>query len=571
MTNIVEHKIVRFTWELVRHTYLVDLESEIEIRQVGISPSHENRLLDPPYPFTPFFEIEIDQIQKNGKTVFSFRNICPVQINQKPAWNILNSLTTTGSSRVTKRFQSQDGETETRWLYTDDFFLISLSSGDRHDLSMLLSLILGKLNMIALSIQSGRRIRSEFENQQKYRAAMSTMFSEGVDGAFRDVPVYQQHGGMTDNLIDVSAALRSSEFHDLNNFVASEDSAPVMNPVGQTRSGPAPSGDTPAVSTLAQDPVVEITETSSPSGEIIPEVTTPGTLQDQSALTEELPVPETGAVTEEIPEDRMQEVPVLETGAVTEEIPEDRMQEVPVPETGAVTEEIPEDRMQEVPVPETGAVTEEIPEDRMQEVPVPETGAVTDELPKSEGRPEIIPETVALPAGISGDNPEAEPVPEENAPVPFFPASRLCRGCGAQISGTAKFCNSCGTETSSAPMAESIPAGKSCGSCGAQISSMTKFCGSCGTAVNAVPLAERALPEKSCSSCGFGISSTTKFCGSCGAAVSPAPPTECAPVSPRITANTGDDTSPTGSESAAGQVVILKTIEELKDLSWLTD
>jgi hypothetical protein len=197
MTHIVEHKSFRYTWELVRHTYLVDSESGIEIRQVEISPSHENRMVDPPYPLTPFFEIEIDQIQKNGKTVFSLRNICPVEINQKPDWNLLNSLIKTGSPRVTRRFQSQDGETETRWLYTDDFFLISLSSGDRHDLSMLLSLILGKLNMIAVSIQSGRRILSEIENQETYRTAMSTMFSDGVDGAFRDVPVYQQHGEVT--------------------------------------------------------------------------------------------------------------------------------------------------------------------------------------------------------------------------------------------------------------------------------------------------------------------------------------------------------------------------------------
>ena len=80
---------------------------------------------------------------------------------------------------------------------------------------MLLSLIIQKLNMIALSVQSGRRIRSEFENQQKYRAAMSDMFSEGVDGAFRDVPVYQQHGDMTGSDIDVSAALMSEELRDL--------------------------------------------------------------------------------------------------------------------------------------------------------------------------------------------------------------------------------------------------------------------------------------------------------------------------------------------------------------------
>jgi hypothetical protein len=249
MTHIVEHKSLRYTWELVRHTYLLDLESEIEIRQVEISPLQENRVLDPPYPFTPFFEIEIDQIQKNGKTVFSFRNICPVEINEKPDWNFLNSLVKTGGPQVTKRHQSQEGENETRWLYSDDFFLISLSSGDRHDLSMLLSLIIGKLNMIALSIQSGRRIRSEFENQQKYRAAMSTMFSEGVDGAFRDVPVYRQHGDMTDSKIDVSAALMSTELQDLTAACASEDGTEAKIPVaGSAHIGSGAQGNDPAES-----------------------------------------------------------------------------------------------------------------------------------------------------------------------------------------------------------------------------------------------------------------------------------------------------------------------------------
>ena len=87
MTHVVEHKSFRYTWELVRHTYIVDLESEIDIQQVAISPSFESRLLDPPYPRTGFFEIEIDQIQKNGKTVSSFRNICPVEISRKTGWN----------------------------------------------------------------------------------------------------------------------------------------------------------------------------------------------------------------------------------------------------------------------------------------------------------------------------------------------------------------------------------------------------------------------------------------------------------------------------------------------------
>jgi hypothetical protein len=191
MSGIVEHKSLRYTWELVRHTYLVDVGSEIGIQQVELSPLYENRLLDPPWPLARFFEIEIDQIQKNGRTVFSFRNICPVETEQKPGLNLFNRQIRTGSWNVTKRMHSQEESVETRWLYTDDFFLISLSCGDRHDLSMLLSQILGRLNLIAISIQSGNRIRSEFENQLDCRAAIGTIFSEGVGGAFRDVPVYQ--------------------------------------------------------------------------------------------------------------------------------------------------------------------------------------------------------------------------------------------------------------------------------------------------------------------------------------------------------------------------------------------
>ena len=93
MTHIVEHKSFRYTWELVRHTYIVDSrESRSRSGRSRYPPSMEARLLDPPYPRTPFFEIEIDQIQKNGKTVFSLRNICPVEINEKPGLNFLNSF-----------------------------------------------------------------------------------------------------------------------------------------------------------------------------------------------------------------------------------------------------------------------------------------------------------------------------------------------------------------------------------------------------------------------------------------------------------------------------------------------
>jgi hypothetical protein len=404
MTHIVEQKSLRYTWELVRHTYIVDLENEIEIRQVGISPSHETRILDPPYPFTSFFEIEIDQIQKNGTTVFSLRNICPVEINRKPGLNLLNSLVKSGSSRVTRRFQSQEGETETRWLYTDDFFLISASSGDRHDLSMLLSLILGKLNMIALSIQSGRRIHSELENQQKFRAAMNTMFSEGVDGAFREVPVYLQHGDMTDSEIDMSAALMSAELQDLTATLASDEE-----------------GSAAKIPVAHSTPVWPVTEE------------------------------------ENIPAER-----TLTESAVAEQATCENIPEVNPPES----------------VTGTGTLAEIIPEDSSQ----------TDDSTGSTLLAESPPE----------DSTRKSLIPEENTRIEI-------------------------------------------------------------------------IPECRCSSCGSEIPGTKKFCGNCGAEVSVSSPQERAPDFSRIATGSGCDPSPSRSRSAAEPAVNLKSIEELEDLSWLSD
>jgi hypothetical protein len=464
MTHIVEHKSFRYTWELVRHTYIVDLESEIDIQQVEISPSRESRLLNPPYPRTSFFEIEIDQIQRNGKTVSSFRNICPVEISRKADWNFMKSLLRSGSSRVTRRFQSQEGETETRWLYTDDLFLISLSSGDRHDLSMLLSLIIQKLNMIALSVQSGRRIRSEFENQQKYRAAMSDMFSEGVDGAFRDVPVYQQHGDMTGSDIDVSAALMSEELRDLMAECTAEKP-------GSTESVPG-----------------------GISGEVAPD--------------------------EEVPSER-----AAEKTDGTESVP------------AGLTRETPPD--------------EEVPAERADTGPAPAEpiGEVSDPFANIVIKSTFAEAVFGERAATAGDT-AAESAPVADTPVEGSWKERI--------------------PEESAPT-EDIPAPTSCSSCGAGISGTTKFCGSCGVAVNPATTAEHTPAPTSCSSCGAGISGTKKFCGSCGAAVSPAPAVGSAPVLSGITAHESNGTSHSGSRPAAEPVVNLKSIEELDDLSWLTD
>jgi hypothetical protein len=442
MTHIVEYKSFRYTWELVRHTYIVDSEIEIEIRQIEISPTHESHLLAPPYPRTPFFEVEIDQIQKNGKTVFSLRNICPVQITDKPGLNFLNSLIKPGSSRVTKRFQSQEGETETRWLYVDDFFLISLSSGDRHDLDMLISLVIGKLNTIALSIQSGKRIHSEFENQEKFRTVMSTMFSEGVDGAFRDVPVYQQHGDMTDSDIDVSAALMSAEFQDLMTVCASEEGTVLKIPVVEsTPIGAIGEGNKPAECT-----VTESTYAEPATCERVSEINPPQCVTAKSTLSDN------------IPEDRTQADNTVQSTPLAESIPEDNT------ETGNTAQSI--------------TLSESIPEDNT------ETGNTAQSITLSDNIPE--------------DRTQAD------------------------------------STVHSTSLAESIPEGR-------------------------------------CTSCDAKISATTKFCGSCGAAVRITPPLGSTSDFPRIPADSGGESSPAHPRPSAEPAVNLKAIEELEDLSWLSD
>jgi hypothetical protein len=193
VNGIVYHKTHRIGWRHSRHTYLVDAGSEIEIQQLVVSNLYENFPLDPPFPATRFFEIEIEEVRKGINKTFIFQNIWPVRAKRKPDWHILKFRIRRGSWMITERIRSMTNDGETQWLYTDDFNILFISSGGRHDGAMLTSLIIAKLNAIVQSIRSGARIPSEFENQQSCRQAFGTIFSDGVDGAFRDTGVYRQH------------------------------------------------------------------------------------------------------------------------------------------------------------------------------------------------------------------------------------------------------------------------------------------------------------------------------------------------------------------------------------------
>jgi hypothetical protein len=193
MTGIVYHKSRRVNWHISRHTYLVDVGSEIVVPQMEVSDLYEDQMLDPPFPETRFFEIEIEEVRKTGTRIFAFQNIYPVHAKKKPDWHILKFRIRRGSWSITERIQARTPQGISQWIYTDDFNILFLSSGGRHDPEMLLSLITGKLDCIAQSICAGTRIPSEFENQLSCRTAFSSIFSDGIDGAFREAVIYRDH------------------------------------------------------------------------------------------------------------------------------------------------------------------------------------------------------------------------------------------------------------------------------------------------------------------------------------------------------------------------------------------
>jgi hypothetical protein len=178
----------------VRHTYLVDVGTAIDIPLMDASKLYENCILEPPYPKIRHFEFEIDEQQDGKKKTAVFVNIIPVRAEQKPDLHILIFRIRRGSWAITERIHFPTETGEAQWLYTDDFNILFLSSGGRYDPDMLATMITGKLAAIAQSYNSGKRMLSEFEKQLSCRTAIKTLFSEGIDGAFRDAAVYQDFG-----------------------------------------------------------------------------------------------------------------------------------------------------------------------------------------------------------------------------------------------------------------------------------------------------------------------------------------------------------------------------------------
>jgi|GEM_PF-1842594 len=204
MTGVIYHKSTRIAWHHSRHTYLVDAGCEIEIPLIEVSELYEDQLLAPPFESTRFFEVEIDEIRNLGVRTFAFQNIFPVRARRKPDWHILKFRIRRGSWTITERLVAKTPLGTTQWIYTDDFNILFLSSGGRHDQDTLVRLITARLDVIARSCEAGSRIPSEFENQLACRTAFGMIFADGIDGAFRDAEVYRDHSSLLTGSLDTS-------------------------------------------------------------------------------------------------------------------------------------------------------------------------------------------------------------------------------------------------------------------------------------------------------------------------------------------------------------------------------
>jgi len=211
MINFVYHKIRRTDWHHVRHTYIVDVGTPIDIHLIEVSSMFENCILEPPFPKTRYFEIEIDELRDGAHKAALIQNIFPVHVKRKPDWFFLRFRFKRGGWTITERIHFPTDTGEAQWLYTDDFNILSLSSGGRYDLSTLTNLIAGKLKVIVQSFHEGNRIASEFENQLSCRNAFDVLFRDGVDGAFRDAVIYQDYGFIVPEALPRDVAMASGE------------------------------------------------------------------------------------------------------------------------------------------------------------------------------------------------------------------------------------------------------------------------------------------------------------------------------------------------------------------------
>jgi len=179
VAEIIRHEIHKADKNHIHHSYLVDVGSEIEIQQVLEYKwkVFDSLVLSPPHPKTRFFEIALQEYRKDGIASVEDLEVCPVLAEKKSDLKILGLVLRKGPWQITEWLYKKANNTETVWIYTDDFHIFAITHAQDSP-EVMVGQVATKIDEIAQSIKKGYRVYSHMENQQKRREA----FDAAVEG-----------------------------------------------------------------------------------------------------------------------------------------------------------------------------------------------------------------------------------------------------------------------------------------------------------------------------------------------------------------------------------------------------
>jgi hypothetical protein len=182
MTTIIYHQYQKMDKNYINHSYLIDVEDEIEVQQIMEYKwkVFDSVILKPPHPRTRFFELIIKEYHDHISSLIDDLHIYPVNAKQKPDIKLLGFTLKKGNWEVTERICKTAITTEIQWIYTDDFHLFAITHATE-PLEILVDQIVSKIDDIVSSIRSGYRISSHMENQRMQREEFNAVI-ESHDG-----------------------------------------------------------------------------------------------------------------------------------------------------------------------------------------------------------------------------------------------------------------------------------------------------------------------------------------------------------------------------------------------------
>jgi hypothetical protein len=176
MTEVIYHEYQKSDGNHTDHSYLIDVDDEIDIQQVMEYKwkVFDSVVLKPPHPRTRYFELIINEYNDNGTSVIDDLQVYPVLVMKKPDVRILGFVLKHGDWIITERIYKKANTTEIQWIYSDDFHLFAITHA-QDNLERMVEEIVEKIDEIATSVRTGYRIYSHMENQRMRREAFDAV------------------------------------------------------------------------------------------------------------------------------------------------------------------------------------------------------------------------------------------------------------------------------------------------------------------------------------------------------------------------------------------------------------